>query len=121
MKSILSASATLVLVVGVIVPVFGAEITGELVDQTCYAKDKANSVGVGHEECAMTCAMKGQTVAVVTDKGEVFAIAGELAKDNNAVLVPHMSHRVVVTGEIVEKDGAKTITAVAVKMAGPKS
>lgn len=100
-----------------VVPVLAAEVTGELVDQACYMKDKQNSVGVGHQDCATLCALKGQTVAIVTDRGEVYAIAGELAEDKNARLVPHMSHRVVVTGEIVEKGGKKTITANEVRMA----
>jgi hypothetical protein len=102
-------------------PAFAADVTvtGELIDQTCYLKDK-NNVGVGHEDCAVMCAMKGQTVALVTDKGEVFAVAGELTSDNNAILAPHMSHRVVLTGVIVEKDGKKVITATSLKMAPPR-
>jgi len=112
----------MVAVVAFAVPSFAAEttVTGELVDIACYTKDKVKNVGVTHQDCATTCAMKGQPLAVVTDKGEVYAVAGDLTNDNNAMLAPHMSHRVVLTGEVSEKDGHKTITASSLKMAGPR-
>src|SRR5689334_1511746 len=97
-----------------------SSITGELVDVACYTKDKAKNVGVTHQDCATLCAMKGQPLAVVTDKGEVYTIAGDLTKDNNALLAPHMSHRVTLIGEVSDKDGRKIITATNVKMAGPR-
>jgi hypothetical protein len=110
-----------VVVLIAVAPASSAEVTvvGELVDQTCYMKDK-NNVGVVHQDCAVMCAMKGQTLALVTDKGEVLKIAGDLTSDNNAVLAPHMSHRVVLTGLIIEKSGTKVITATALKMAPPR-
>jgi len=95
-------------------------VTGELVDQACYTKDKKANVGVSHQDCATMCAMKGQTVALVTDQGDVIAVAGDLTKDNNALLALHMSHRVILTGEVAEKDGKKTITATSLKMAPPR-
>jgi hypothetical protein len=97
-----------------------ATLTGELVDVVCYTKDKVKNVGVVHQDCATQCAMKGQPLAVVTDSGELYTIAGDLTHDNNAMLAPHMSHRVVVSGEVSEKDGHKIITATNVKMAGPR-
>lgn len=101
---------------------FAAEVsvTGELVDQACYLKDKRANTGVGHQDCATMCAMKGNKVALVTDQGEVLEVAGELTDDNNAQLALHMSHRVVLTGEVVEKNGKKTITATSLKMAPPR-
>jgi hypothetical protein len=103
-------------------PAFAADVslTGELVDQGCYMKDKAKNRGVAHQDCATNCAMKGQTVALVTDDGQVYAVAGDLIKDNNMVLAPHLSHRVVLTGEVSEKDGVKVINATNLKMAPPR-
>jgi hypothetical protein len=113
--------ASAVLCVAIAAPSFAqTSITGELVDQTCYLKDKSKNVGVGHEDCAVMCAMKGQQVALVTDAGELYLLAGDLTKDNNAVLAPHMSHRVVLTGDISEKDGKKVITVKTLKMAPPR-
>ena len=103
-------------------PIFAAEqtITGELVDVECYTKDKVKNVGVVHQDCATLCAMKGQALAVVTDEGEVYTVTGELTDGNNALLAPHMSHRVVLTGDVSEKDGHKVIQATKLKMAGPR-
>jgi hypothetical protein len=93
-------------------PVFAKTETvkGELVDQACYMKDKKN-VGAAHKECADTCAKKGQPVAIVTADGKVYQVTGPLAAENNAKLVPHMSHTVEITGDVTEKDGRMTIAA----------
>jgi hypothetical protein len=85
-------------------------VKGELVDQACYMKDKKN-VGGSHKECADTCAKKGQPVAIVTADGKVYQVTGGLAADSNAKLVPHMTHTVEITGDVMEKDGKMTIAA----------
>lgn len=91
-------------------------ITGELVDHTCYTNRGAeNGSGSGHAQCAKDCAMKGMPVALVTDGGDVYILAGSVTSDNNAALVPHMSHTVELTGDISESGGTKTITTDAVK------
>jgi hypothetical protein len=98
-----------------------AEVTGVLVDEACYTKDKANTTnahkGMG-ETCAQACAKKGNTVALVTEKGDVIEVMpmGDLAGDNNAKLVPHMSHKVTLTGDVMDVKGKKMIHATALKM-----
>ena len=98
-----------------------AEVTGVLVDEACYTKDKANTTnahkGMG-ETCAQACAKKGNTVALVTEKGDVIEVMpmGDLAGDNNAKLVPHMSHKVTLTGDVMDVKGKKMIHASALKM-----
>ena len=114
------ASAVLLTLAGVSVDAAEISLTGELVDQACYLKDKRTNTGVGHQDCATQCALKGDQVALVTDKGEVYAVSGELTSDNNAILALHMSHRVILTGEVVEKDGKKSIAATTLKMAPRK-
>ena len=102
---------------------FAADVTGVLVDLACYTKDKANTTnahkGMG-ENCAQACAKKGGTVALVTEKGEVYEVMtmGGLAGENNAKLVPHMSHTVTLTGDVVDSKDKKTkmIHATALKM-----
>jgi hypothetical protein len=100
-----------------------AEVTGVLVDEACYIKEKAagtNSQLKGEDvACAQSCAKSGNSVALVTDKGEVYQVMamGALAGDKNAKLVPHMTHKVVLTGDLVDgKDGKKMIHATALKM-----
>ncbi len=112
-----------VVLAGSVSAVQAADITGVLVDKACYLQDKANTTnahkGMG-ETCAQACAKKGGTVALVTEKGEVYDVMtmGSLVGENNAKLVPHMSHTVTLTGDIVESPDKKTKTlhATALKM-----
>ena len=115
MRRFLAGVTVAAFLVGMGAPVFTVSVLkGELVDQVCFTKD-AKNVGAGHQSCAQTCAKKGQPVALVTSDG-VYMVMGDLTKDNNAQLVPHMSHIVELTGEVSEKDGHKMITATALKM-----
>ncbi len=115
------AAAALVLVLGV--PAFAATETvkGQVVDQTCYTKDKANN-GKDHKmpqdvtDCAIACAKKGAPLALLTTDGSLYQITGGLAADNNAKLVAHVSHTVEITGDVTEKDGKKMIASDALKM-----
>ncbi|MEO5741713.1 MAG: hypothetical protein ABIS29_14080 [Vicinamibacterales bacterium] len=112
-----------VIVLGLGVSASAAELTGVLVDKACYTKDKANTTnahkGMG-EACAQACAKKGGTVALVTAQGDVYDVMtmGSLAGDNNAKLVPHMSHTVTLTGDVVDSEDKKSkmIHATALKM-----
>lgn len=90
-------------------------IKGEIVDQTCYMKEKKN-VGGSHKECAETCAKKGAPMALLTSDGKLYQITGGLAADSNAKLVAHVSHTVEITGDVTEKDGKMMIAADSLKM-----
>jgi putative hemolysin len=121
MKRISIMAAALVLMLSA--SAFAAEVTGVLVDLACYTKDKANTTnahkGMG-ETCAQACAKKGGTVALVTEKGDVYEVMtmGGLAGENNAKLVPHMAHTVTLTGDVMDSKDKKTkmIHATALKM-----
>ena len=121
MKRISIMAAALVLMLSA--SAFAAEVTGVLVDLACYTKDKANTTnahkGMG-ETCAQACAKKGGTVALVTEKGDVYEVMtmGGLAGENNAKLVPHMSHTVTLTGDVMDSKDKKTkmLHATALKM-----
>jgi hypothetical protein len=118
MRKVFAGMSMAAFVMALGVPAFAktATVKGELVDQTCYTKDHKN-MGDAHKECAVTCAKKGQAVALVTADGQVYTVAGDLAADKNAKLVPLMSHTGEITGDVTEKDGAMTITADSLKMA----
>lgn len=112
----LRAALAVVFLVILGAPAFAIDVTGELVDLSCYTKDKAKNVGPAHQECAMTCAKKGMTVALVTESGEMFHVGGDLAKDNNARLVRFMGQTMSVQGSVVVAgDGTKTILGVSLK------
>jgi histone H3/H4 len=104
-------------------PVFAKTetITGRFVDLACYTKDHAN-VANAHkgmsETCAQDCAKKGRPPALVTDDGKVYQITGDLTANNNAKIVPHMSHKMQLTGDVTEKDGTMMIVATDMKMLG---
>jgi predicted lipoprotein with Yx(FWY)xxD motif len=85
-------------------------IKGEVVDQTCYMKDKKN-MGASHKECAETCAKKGAPMALVTADGKLYQITGGLAADSNAKLVAHVAHTVEITGDVTTKDGKMMIAS----------
>ena len=112
-------AAAFIVVLGA--PAFAAveTVKGQVVDQSCYTKDKSNT-GLAHkgmpDDCAAMCAKKGMPVALVTAEGKVYVIAGDLAANNNAKLVAHMSHTVEVTGDVMTKDGKMTIASTALKM-----
>lgn len=93
----------------------GQVLRGQLVDEVCYLQDPTANRGDNHpgmaSDCATTCAQKGSAVALVTDAGTLYEIAGPLAADNNAKLVPHMTHTVEIRGDVTEEYGQLTIVA----------
>ena len=116
------------LVVATAIPVFAATetIKGQIVDQACYLKDKANNVGKDHKmpadtkDCAVGCAKQGHPLALLTADGKVYQIAGELADNKNAKLIPHISHTVEITGDTMGSGDKMMIHAADLKMVSAK-
>lgn len=106
------------------VPAFAKEETvkGQIVDQGCYLKDKANNAGKDHKmpadspDCAVSCAKKGAPMALLTSDGKLYTIGGDLAANKNEKLIAHVSHTVEITGDVSEKDGKMMIAASNLKM-----
>jgi hypothetical protein len=123
MRNTIAGFIATAFVLAVGVPLFAATETvkGQVVDQTCYMKDKANT-GKDHKmpqdvtDCAIACAKKGAPLALLTADGKLYQITGGLAADNNAKLVPHVSHTVEITGDVSEKDGKMMIASDALTM-----
>jgi hypothetical protein len=114
--------AVFVLVLGTVAFAATQTLSGQLIDQICYKMNKSNT-GVDHKmpsgdeaNCAATCAKTGQPVALLTSDGKVYTVTGDLAANNNAKLVPHLSHKVELTGDVTEKGGTMTIAATSLKM-----
>jgi hypothetical protein len=82
-------------------------IKGEVVDSVCYLK-KAENKGEAHANCAMSCAKRGQPLAIVAADG-VYVITGKYAAENNKMLLDYVAKAVSATGEVMEADGKKTI------------
>lgn len=115
------AVTALVLAISVSAIAATQTISGQLVEETCYKMDKSNT-GVDHKMpedtpgCAASCAGMGQPVALLTADGKVYTVTGDLAANNNAKLMPHLSHKVELTGDVTEKNGTMTIAATSLKM-----
>ena len=120
MRKLSAALTAAAFVMALGAPAFTKEITvkGQIVDQSCYMKDKANAAKDHGDktDCATMCAKKGAPMAILTEDGKLYQLAGGLAADNNAKIVPHVSHTVEVTGEVTEKDGKMIIAADTLKM-----
>ena len=123
MRRMLAALTAAAFVVALGAPAFAKEETvkGQIVDQTCYLKEKAANPGkdviAGEDkECAIECAKKGQPMALVTSDGKVYQITGDLAANMNAKIVPHVLHTVEISGEVTTKDGMSSINSSSLKM-----
>jgi hypothetical protein len=80
-------------------------IVGRLVDQICFLKDPATA-NPSHDECGQICAKRGSPVAVLTDDGRMYVVAGDLIKEQGLKLRPFLGRRIQVTGWILEqRDG----------------
>jgi hypothetical protein len=98
-----------VLIVGLCVgafvaPAFAATetVTGEVISLSCYFQNKAN-VGRAGLVCALaTVKYEGNPVGLLTADGKVYQLAGGVVANDNAKLVPYLSHTVTVTGDVSE-------------------
>jgi hypothetical protein len=124
MKTTFAILSTAAVVVALAVPTFAKTETvkGQIIDGACYKMDKSN-VGLDHKmpkgdtkDCAAICAKAGHPMSLLTSDGKLYELSGGLAADNNAKLIPHLSHTVEVTGDVVEKDGKLTIASDTLKM-----
>jgi hypothetical protein len=124
MRKFYAGLAVAAFVVALGAPAFAKEETvkGQIVDQSCYMKDKASNAGKDHKmpqdvtDCAVSCAKKGAPMALLTSDGKLYTIGGELAANKNEKLIAHISHTVEITGDVTEKDGKNMIAADSLKM-----
>ena len=91
-------------------------VKGEVIDQPCY--DKGGKKGEAHKACAISCAQRGNQMAVLDDKGTVYSITGDYAANKNEKLMPYVSETVEAKGTVTEKDGKKWLTITSIKKAG---
>src|SRR5262245_15014316 len=114
MRRILAVVAAAAFIVALGAPAFAKTetVTGQVVDQACYKMDKTNT-GNDHKmpkgdtkDCAIGCAKAGRPLALLTADGKVYEIAGGLAADKNAKLIPHIAHTVEITGDVMDHGGS---------------
>jgi hypothetical protein len=124
MRKMLAGLAVAGFVVAMSAPLLAATETvkGQIVDEGCYKMDKSNT-GVDHKmpkgdtkDCAIACAKAGRPMAILTSDGKVYEIAGGLAADKNAKIIPHVGHTVEVTGDVMDHGDKMMIMADSLKM-----
>ena len=89
-------------------------VTGEVVDVRCYEKSADNS-GDAHADCALSCARRGATLGIRTAEG-VYVITGDYTAELNRRLIEFVAHPVEAAGEVVERDGRRTIRVREIKL-----
>ena len=88
-------------------PAKEATVKGEVVDLPCY-EGKGGARGEAHKTCALSCAKRGNQLAIVEDgTNTVYAITGKYTAEKNEKLIPFVAEMVVAKGEVSEKDGKK--------------
>ena len=118
MRNLISMVAGGVFALSLAMPAFASDMTvkGEVVDVACSTSKKEAGKGAAHAGCAMVCAKKGQPVGILTADA-IYTVTGDYAANSNAKLLDFVAKNVVVTGEVTEKDGQKTINVKSIKLA----
>ena len=118
MRNLISTIAGAAFVASLAMPVFAADMTvkGEVVDIACATTKKEAGKGADHASCAMACAKKGQPVGILTPDA-VYTVTGDYSSNKNAKLLDFVAKTVIVTGEVTEKDGVKSINVKSIKLA----
>ena len=122
MRNLISLVAGAAFLAALAMPAFAgvaaADMTvkGEVVDVACSTSKKEAGKGAGHANCAMSCAKGGQPVGILTADA-VYTVVGDYAANKNAKLLYFVARNVIVTGEVTEKDGVKSINVKSIKLA----
>ncbi len=118
MRNVVSMMAAAAFIASLAIPVFAADMTvkGEVVDIACATSKKDAGKGAAHASCALSCAKGGQPVGILTADA-IYTITGDYSANKNAKLLDFVAKTVVVSGEVSEKDGAKSINVKSIKLA----
>ncbi len=92
------------------------QITGEIIDTWCYVSEIMGGgeaiTGTAHHQCAVWCAAGGIPVGLLAETGEIYMVL-KLGDDDTSNANPRIleiqSNRVVVEGNVMERDGIQYI------------
>ena len=93
-------------------------LKGEVIDQPCYTS--GGKKGEAPKACALSCAKRGNQMAILDDGGAVYSITGDYAANKNEKLIPYVADTVEVKGTVTEKDGQKWLNITSIKKAEAK-
>ena len=85
-------------------------ISAHVVDMSCYLKSGLK--GEDHKMCAEMCAKAGVPLVFLGEDGHIYLPVGRgmPGAGQNDELIGHAEQKVKVTGNVVERSGARTIT-----------
>ena len=89
-------------------------ITGEVIDLKCY-EGKNSARGEGHKACALSCAKRGNQMAIVDEKNNVYSITGNYSENKNEKLIEFVAETVEAKGVVTETNGKKFIAVSSIK------
>ena len=89
-------------------------ITGEVIDLKCY-QGNSGARGEGHKACALSCAKRGNQMAIIDEKNNIYTITGTYADNKNEKLIEYVAETVEVKGVVSEADGKKMIAVSSIK------
>lgn len=92
------------------------DITGEVIDMSCYLPHPETSKGASHKKCAETCAKKGLPMGILTEDSQVFLL---LENHDNpkayATAIEGAAKTITVEGKKVAQGGVNGFVVEAVK------
>jgi hypothetical protein len=91
-------------------------VTGEVVDLECSLTKGDGGRGDAHAACAMTCARRGNQMAILTADA-VYLVEGDYTANRNAKLLDFVARKVEAKGSISERDGAMRINVASMAVA----
>ncbi len=94
-------------------------VTGEVIDLKCY-EGKNGARGESHKMCAIACAKRGNQMAIIDEKNNIYSITGTYSENKNEKLVEFVAETVEVKGVVSETDGKKFIAVSSIKKAEKK-
>lgn len=99
-------------------PAFAADMTikGDVVDVACATDQKLASQYADVIACSIAVAKKGGPLGVKTADA-LYTITGDYAANKNAKLLDFLTRKVIATGEVLDKDGVKSINVKSIKLA----
>ncbi len=91
-------------------------LTGQVIDVNCYSTHQLS--GAQHKTCAVACANKGVSLAILTNDGTIYmAVSSKPADPQNSRLVSFAEGKVKVTGTHRMASGLHTIEIATIEAA----
>jgi hypothetical protein len=114
----LSVVTSAAIVAVLALPAVAADMTikGDVVDLACATDQKLASQYADVIACSIAVAKKGGPLVVKTADA-LYTITGDYAANKNAKLLDFLTKKVIATGEVLEKDGVRTINVKSIKLA----